>query len=584
MTRKAKTLFLFLSFPVVTSLLLLLTTHYSLLTAHRVFAAAATPEKQTFMVAMRDGKKLATDVYLPSASGAFPVIFIRTPYNKNAVAGLAGEATKRGYALVVQDTRGRFASEGENLPFEGDGWWAGHADGYDSLEWIAQQSWCNGKIGTWGGSAGGITQLGEAGAGSNRLTCQHITVAAPGMYHHGVFPGGVFKKAMIEDWLKATNHSPDALKMWTSHASYDDFWRERDLTWRYEKVNAPAVHIGGWYDIFAQGTIDAFLGYQTKGGPNARGKQKLLMGPWTHGVLTNRAGDLTYPNANKPPNNVHDLWRWFDCYLKGEGNGIDKEPAVTYYVMGDVSDPNAPGNVWRTADKWPPVEAKMTPFYFHDTCKLSTEKPRKDGNPITYHYDPKNPVPTVGGPHLTLPAGPKDQRSIESRPDVIVFTSEPLTEPLEVTGRVRVKLWASSDAPDTDFAAKLCDVYPDGRSFNVCDGILRARFRKSFSREELMQPGKVYEFDIDLWSTSIIFNKGHRLRVHVTSSNAPGYDPNPNTGEPFRAGDKTQVAKNTIYVDRRHPSHILLPVAKFSEGKEGEVRGEKTKLFPPPSS
>jgi putative CocE/NonD family hydrolase len=508
---------------------------------------------------MRDGVHLATDVYLPAGNGPFPVILLRSPYDKNGGSGLGEDGARRGYAIVIQDTRGRYASEGENLPFESDGW-AAHQDGYDTLEWIAKQPWCNGKIGTFGGSALGITQLGMAGTGTSRLTCQHITVATPNFYQHGVFPGGVFKKAMIEDWLRVTQHSPDSLKHWTSHPTYDAFWRARDLTTRWDKVNAPAIHIGGWYDLFTQGTLDAFQGYQTQGGPLARGHQKLLIGPWTHGVFQAQAGELTYPNATQPPNNVQDAWRWFDYWLKDIPNGIADTPAVTYYVMGDVTDPHAPGNVWRTASAWPPIKTQPTAFYFHADRSLSTARTPGDAS-LTYTYDPKHPVPTVGGPQLTLPAGPRDQRAIESRPDVLTFTTEPLSAPLEVTGRVRVTLWASSDAPDTDFFAKLCDVYPDGRSMNVCEGQLRARFRAGFQQEKLLKSGQVVSLPIDLWSTSIIFNRGHRLRVQITSSNAPGYDPNPNTGAPFRANDQTRVAQNTIYLDSRHPSHILLPEA-----------------------
>ncbi|MHB8521158.1 MAG: CocE/NonD family hydrolase [Limisphaerales bacterium] len=528
-------------------------------------APASSTAKQTVMVPMRDGVKLGTDVYLPAGNGSFPVVLLRSPYNKSIGVGLGADGVKRGFAVVIQDTRGRFASEGENLPFYADAW-GSHWDGQDTLEWLARQPWCNGRIGTFGGSALGITQLLMAGSGTTRLTCEHITVGAPSLYDHCVYPGGVFKKAMIEDWLRVSQFSTNALRIWTSHPDYDDYWRERDISWRYDKVNTPAVHIGGWFDIFTQGTIDAFVGYQTRGGPNARGKQKLVVGPWTHGVAQDKAGELTFPNAKHPPNHVDDSWRWFEHCLNGVNNGIEAAPAVTYYVMGDVRDPKAPGNVWRTANQWPPVPTTPTRFYFHLDRALSVLKfPRADS--LAYDDDPRNPVPTVGGPQLTLPAGPMDQRKLENRPDVLLFTSEPLTEPLEVTGRVRVQLWAASDAPDTDFFAKLCDVYPDGRSFNVCEGQIRARFRDSFRREKPLKPGKVYPFVIDLWSTSIIFNRGHQLRVQVTSSSAPGYDPNPNTGAPFRSNDETRVAHNTIYLDGRHASGIVLPVATTAAAK-----------------
>ncbi|MCC6442745.1 MAG: CocE/NonD family hydrolase [Armatimonadetes bacterium] len=531
----------------------------SLIWVGKTAGQQASPVKQTVMVPMSDGVKLATDIYLPVANSRFPVILARTPYGKGAGLGLAAGITKMGYAVVVQDTRGRFASEGANMPFEADGWANGKQDGYDTVEWIARQPWANGKVGTWGGSALGIAQLLMAATTPPHLVCQHIGVATPSFFRDGIYPGGAFHKAMSEDWLEASKFDSAALKTWVSHPTEDDYWSSQSLDRRWKKVNVPAVHVGGWYDIFTQGTIDAFTGYQYRGGPGARGRQKLVVGPWTHGVGNVQIGEVTFPaTAAGPPNGFADQWRWFARWLKGEDNGIDREPAVAYYVMGDTTDPKAPGNVWRTAPRWP-VPARMTPYYLHADKSLTPDRPGGDG-PITYTYDPKNPVPTVGGNHLTLPAGPKDQRSIESRPDVLVFTSQPLESPLEVTGRVRVRLWVSSDSPDTDFTAKLCDVYPDGHSLNICDGILRARFRKSFRRPEFMQPGRVYPVTIDLWSTSMIFNKGHRLRVQVSSSNFPAYDPNPNTGEGFRASDKTQAARNTVYVDRKRPSHIVLPV------------------------
>ncbi len=520
-----------------------------------VTLTAAEPRKLTEKVVMRDGVKLATDVYLPEGAGPFPTVLIRTPYNKAMGAGIGADGAKRGYAIVAQDCRGRFASEGENLPFHLD-----QRDGPDTMKWLLAQPWCNGKVGMWGGSAVGITQLMLVGREGPQPTCEHITVGEPSLYA-GMYPGGVFKKAMIEDWLRLAQWGTNALAAWVAHPNYDDYWRDRDTTPRYPEVNTAAVHLGGWYDIFCQGTIDSFEGYQTRGGPAARGRQKLVMGPWTHGVLQNKAGELTFPdNAKHPPGDVHDAWKFYDFCLQGADNGFGKLPAVTYYVMGDVSDPKAPGNEWRTASQWPPVPTRAAVWYFHGDRVLSETRPGA-ALPLAYTYDPSNPVPTVGGPQLTIPAGGMDQRKIESRPDVLVFTSSPVAEPIEVTGRVRVELWASSDAPDTDFFAKLCDVYPDGRSINICEGQLRARFRKSFAKPEPLKPGQVYPLEIDLASTSIIFNRGHCLRVHVTSSSAPGYDPNPNTGDAFRARDYRRAARNVVFVDARHSSHIVLPVA-----------------------
>ena len=523
---------------------------------------AGATARETAMVPMRDGVRLATDVYRPAGPGPFPVVLVRTPYGREVIGDLGTNGARRGYVVVSQDTRGRFGSEGENLPFATDGWGAA-ADGFDTCAWLMRQPWCNGRIGTYGGSAVGITQLLLAGSEPVGLVSQHITVGAPNLYRDCIFPGGVFKKAMIEDWLRVSKFSDAALSRWTAHPTHDAYWRERELDGRYGRVHAAGLHIGGWFDIFAQGTLDAFTGYQEHGGRGARGRQRLVMGPWTHGVFQEKAGELKFPNGKKPPGDVADTWRWFDATLKAGGLAPAAGPAVTYYVMGDVEDPQAPGNRWRQADAWPPP-ARTQRWFCHFDHELVPAAPRERTAGLEFTYDPANPVPTTGGPHLTLPAGPRDQRAVESRPDVLVFSSAALAEPVEVTGRVRLQLWAASDAPDTDFFARLCDVYPDGRSFNLCEGQLRARFRESFERERLLQPGRPYRFEIDLGSTSVVFNRGHRIRLQITSSSAPGYDPNPNTGEPFRAGARQRVARNTVLLEAAHPTSLWLPVVSGS--------------------
>ncbi len=510
--------------------------------------------KETIMLLMRDGVKLATDVHRPAGEIAtpLPVILARTPYNKNSVEAIGAEAIKRGFVFVAQDCRGRFASEGENLPFNLDG-----PDGFETLEWIAKQPWCNGKIGTWGGSAGAITQFQMVASGTDKISAQHLTVGAPNLYDV-VYFRGVFRKALVEDWLRGAQWGLTALPRWVEHPIYDDYWRARDVSRDYTRANAPAVHIGGYWDIFAQGTIDAFVGYQEMGGPKARGKQKLVMGPWSHGVNQEQVGELKFPNAKNSPDGVDNAWKWFDQTLKS--NTISAGPAVTYYVVGDVSDPKAPGNVWRTADQWPPVKATATKYYLRDDRSLNTSAPGKEAA-LAYTYDPSNPAPTVGGIQLSIPAGPRDQKKVEERDDVLVLSSAALTSPIEVTGRVKAKIWVSADVPDTDFIVRLCDVYPDGRSFNLCEGAIRARFREGTSREVFMEASKIYEMEIDLWSTSVIFNSGHRIRLQVTSSSAPGYDPNPNTGAAFRANDEKRKANVKVYVDAEHPSQVILPVA-----------------------
>lgn len=499
---------------------------------------------KTYMVKMRDGVKLATDVYLPHDRKPAPVLLMRTPYSRRWPAV---NQHLDGYAVVIQDMRGRFDSEGANIPFDADG-----QDGYDTLEWIATQPWCNGRIGMYAGSAMGIAQILAACSGTERLTCQQISFALPNLYEIA-FVNGLFRQSIVEGWLSDNQFDPEVPKVWASHPTYDQYWHRRDATHRFHKVNVPATHSNGWYDLFAQGTIDAFVGFQTRGREKARGKQKLVMGVYPH-TEDEQAREIEFPHADEAPRIP-----WIEHYLQGDDGGkAQKAPAVAYFVMGDATDPSAPGNCWRTADAWPPLKTKQTPIYLHGDMTLGMEKNLQAGS-LAYHYDPKNPVPTIGGPQYYLPAGPRDQRKIESRSDVLVFTTAPLEKPLEVTGRVTARLWASTDAPDTDFFVRLCDVYPDGRSIIICEGGRRARLRDSLSAEKPVAAGKVYLFEIDMWSTSIIFNKGHKLRIHVTSSCAPGYIPNSNTGR-YPYSGTTRMAHNTVYMDRKHPSCVLLPV------------------------
>lgn len=525
----------------------------SLIALLSVVCGAAQSAKLSVMLPMRDEVKLATDVYLPEGEGPWPVVLTRTPYNKDNFAGMASGILPKGYVLVAQDVRGRFASEGEDWLVFTHGAWGKHRDGFDTVEWIAKQTWCNGNVGTVGSSAGGIVQNMMAPSRPPHLTCQWVHVGSSSMYHQAMYQGGAFRKRMVEGWLAQNRFSPENLKIVRAHPEYDALWKGLDPEEVAPRVNAPAMFVGGWYDIFCQGTINSFVTIQNNGDEGARGKCKLVMGPWAHG----RFGDLVYPNSQTPPE--ADVWKWFDAWLKNDGKGAEKIPPVHYYVMGDPTDPDAPGNEWRTADAWP-IPAVATPFYFRSDGALRREAPDEKEISRSYAYDPKKPVPTVGGANLLLPKGPKDQRKVESRPDVLLFSSQPLEQPLEVTGRVKAVLWASSSAPDTDFTAKLTDVYPDGGSMLVLDGILRARYRNGFDKSVLMEPGTVYQFEVDLWSTSIVFNRGHRIRVAISSSNSPRFEPNPNTGEHSGHGKKTAVAKNTIYLDASRPSHILLPV------------------------
>lgn len=520
---------------------------------------ARPPAKKTEMIAMRDGTPLATDLFLPPGDGPFPVVLSRTPYSRVKRSQEAASFVREGWAFVIQDMRGRFDSKGENLPFVGCGWGA-HEDGVDTLEWLKKQPWCDGSIVTIGGSAGGITQNLLAAASPQGLKAQYISVAASGMYEGGSYIGGAFRKADVENWMTGNRFDPQALQTAREHPDDDGYWTKFDTTKRFGLMTAPAVHVGGWFDMFLQGTIDQFTGRQHHGAAGARGTQKLVIGPWQHAIGKMPAGQLSFPNATQVPAQ-YDPLRWFSRHLKGIDNGVDHEPAVAYYVMGDTTTPGAPGNEWRYADDWP-VPARETPFYLTSDRRLTLETPAAAAEPHEFTFDPANPCPTLGGANLTIDRGPMDQRKIEDRDDVLVFTSNVLDKPVEVTGRVLARIFVSSSAVDTDLSVRLCDVCPDGRSMLIAEGMLRLRHRKSTAQPVPLTPGQIEEVTVDCWSTSQIFNTGHRVRVTVTSSNFPRFDVNPGTAQPWSDTGEKVKQTNRIYCDSSHPSRILVPVVE----------------------
>jgi predicted acyl esterase len=531
-------------------------------------AKKTAARKQTVMVPMSDEVKLATDVYVPDGEGPFPVVFMRTPYNKNVTAGVGRNFNTQGYVFVVQDQRGRFESEGENIPFVGCGW-TPTRDGAETLAWIRKQSWCNGKVCTVGGSALGITQNLMAGAVPEGLTAQYIQVAAASLYHHAAYVGGALRKSQVEGWITGNKYDPKALQLMREHPTYDDYWRNFDSLKKHSVMNVPAVHFGGWFDTFALGTVEAFRARQHGGAEGAKGKQKLVMGPWDHGGWRKKKiGELRFPGHRVPE--AYDWTRWLEYHLKGADNGIMTEPAVAYYVMGDTSDPESPGNEWRFASDWP-VPAKATPFYFRTDGTLSVEKSEEAEAVREYTFDPGDPCPTIGGCNLVLPKGPRNQNKIESRKDVLTFTTAALTEPVEVTGHAKACVWIASSAVDTDLSIRLCDVYPDGRSYLMAEGMLRLRYRESFEKPLPLEPGTTTEVKVECWPTSIVFNVGHRIRVTVTSSNHPRFDVNPGTGQPWTEGAETVKQTNRIGCGGAASSCIVLPVVPPAPKKKEET-------------
>ncbi|MBN1781570.1 CocE/NonD family hydrolase [bacterium] len=511
------------------------------------------------MVPMRDNIRLATDIYQPVTSKPpWPVILLRTPYNKSSamdptVALLVCNFMH--YAIVVQNTRGRYQSEGIDSLYFSDGWGV-IQDGFDTVSWLETQSWCNGRIGTWGASALGITQYLLAGSAPPGLDCCVVMVAASNLYEDALFYDGVYRESMVDGWLGG-NQAGHLIDFFSEHPMYEPMYDRLNLMTRLNAVQVPVLHVGGWHDIFIQGQINAFQGLQEQGGAGARGRQKIVIGPWEHDIAKDTCGELRFPNSSSL-SWLGVMLDWFDFYLKDTDEPQPDMPAVRYYLMGDADSPGGPGNRWIQSDTWPPYTS--VPFYFHSEGLLSLAIPPEQDSPDAFVFDPEDPVPTAGGRNLNIPAGSRDQRSVEEREDVLVYTTEPLMDSLVITGPVYVTLFACSDATDTDFTAKLCDVYPDGRSMLVADGAVRARHRNSLSEENFLNPGEIAEFTIDLWSTALAFAPGHCIRVDISSSNSPRFAVNPNTGEPFRKETSSRIANQTVFHDAGMASALMLPV------------------------
>jgi putative CocE/NonD family hydrolase len=564
-------------------------------------------------VPMRDGVELSADIYLPKESGRWPVILKRTPYGNHRDSEMSEGIyfAERGYAVVIVDNRGRHDSDGAWYP-----WFDDIDDGHDTVEWAGTQPWSTGNVGMVGGSYGGLVQWWAAASGSPYLKAIAPFSAHADIYYYGMnYRGGAFKLmgnlpwalgtsarvmqaalnlepktseasrwfSELYDWPALMRHLPiltadsvatgrpvDFYRDWIRHSSYDDYWKEISNYGKYQNMDLPVLQIGGWFDVHVVSMIANVEGIQRYGTELARKQQKLVMGPWVHGSPTRQIGDLDFgPEAVIEYDELR--LRWMDRWLKGVDNGADEEPALKLFTMGI--------NQWQTAERWPLPETEWTRFYLHSNGRansfvgdgrLTREEPVKSQRPDTYTYDPEDPVPTLGD--IPWDDRPIDYRPIERRDDVLVYTTDPLTESLEVTGPVQARIYASSSATDTDWTVRLLDVYPNGRSINVTDGILRARFREpavirtavpapgQFEHPELMKPGEVYEFTIEVGVTSIVFLEGHRIRIEVSSSNFPRFDRNLNNGGELGIDARIMVANQTVYHDPRYPSHIELPV------------------------
>ena len=540
-------------------------------------------------IPMRDGVNLSADIYLPRAAGKFPTVLMRTPYSNNidAMIEKARRLANSGYACAMQDCRGRWDSEGNDYPFrEGE-------DGYDTQEWIGRQEWSNGKIGMSGASYLGLVQWQSAPHKSQYLTCLAPRVICCDYFSGLVYPGGAFQLNVLMTWgMRTTARTAQSIeyhnwteafrylpliemdeqagrdlgfwKDWVQHAAYDDYWDEINDEKRWGDIAVPAFNMGGWYDLYAANTFTNFNGLRQHGRtPEAR-QSKLIVGPWPHVLSASpRTGDIDFGTHSMVDLEALEL-RWFDYWLKGIDNGIVDEPPLRLFIMGT--------NEWRDEDEWPLARTQWQKWYLHSRGSansllgdgsLSPTLPEGD-TPDRFVYDPRYPVQTLGGnnccsPHI-VPWGPYDQRPVEMRGDVLCYTSAPLEADMEVTGPIKAVLYAATDSPDTDWTAKLVDVSPTGYAKNLCDGILRARYRESLTNPTLLEPNRIYEYEIDLSVTGNVFRKGHCIRVEISSSNFPRFDRNPNTGHEFGTDTEMRPARQTVHHSSRYPSHIVFPV------------------------
>lgn len=535
------------------------------------------------MVAMRDGVQLRTIVWRPAGPGRYPTVLTRG-YNPTGSA-FADGFVNAGYAYAGQSTRGHGGSEGDqgvaNRFFDDA------QDGYDTLTWISQQPWCDGNIAMYGKSYWGATQWLVAPLQHPNLKAMVPQNINPDLWERAYWDHGALQLAhtarriydaggrdKIEQfgWLKWYRHLPlisldtvagtDANRLWrnyVSHSTYDAFWRAIGTRDKYQQIRIPVYLMAGWYDNYAAA---AFTSLQRLAEVGETKEIRLVINPSDH---LNRVADGRDFGRDAAKDEIALATRWLDYILKGIDNGLKEEPPIKIFVMGL--------NQWRYEREWPLARTRFTTYYLRSEGgsrigRLSTIPPDRE-EPTTYTYDPNDPVPTLGGNHSFIDdrlaeiirAGPVDQRSNEARADVLVFSTPLLENDLEVTGPITMKLFAASTAPDTDFIAKLIDVYPDGTAYNLTEGIIRARFRKSiWDPPELLAPGMVYEYSLELQPTSNVFLAGHQIRVHLTSSNFPLWDRNPNTGHSQGMDTELQVAHQTIYHDRIYPSHIILPV------------------------
>lgn len=555
-------------------------------------AAYGDVKVETVRMPMRDGVKLATDVYRDDAVSNAPVILMRTPYDRTNQKANAERYAAAGYVVVIQDCRGTRGSEGVLAPYNNEG-----QDGYDTIEWITRQPWCSGRVGMMGGSYVGAVQW-QAAAENPPGLAAIAPQATWSSFYRNLYLGGAVRLSLISGWLAGNTAKPEGvtpadmneallrlplsdvdtaigwpmpwLDAYLTHPEPSGFWTRLDLTSRLPELQTPALHVVGYYDFFSRESVDNFVIMQQHArDPQTRKQQRLVLGPWDHGTI----GKTKVAEVDFGPQAELDTFAlqldWFDRHLKQDAVAIAKPfPAVRYFSMGD--------NVWRDAESWPPEGFQPTAFFLHSdgqansrrgTGRLTREAPTSAEPSDAFRADPLKPVPacpvTDARPIKAAVWGPVDQAALEDRDDVLVYSTGPLAEPLTFAGTIIAKLSVSTDTPDADWAVKLVDVRPDGVAINLATGILRGRYRNSLLKPELMTPGEVYEITIDLGPCAATIAKGHKLRVDICGSLFPLYDRNPNTREGI-FGSQTAVATEQVHHRPGALSRLILPIISSS--------------------
>jgi uncharacterized protein len=553
-------------------------------------------------VPMRDGITLSADVFLPRGPGPWPTILLRTPYQSlwSRWIQISIWWAERGYAFVIQDCRGKFESEGVFYAYADDG-----RDAYDTLDWIVEQPWCSGKIGTWGRSYGGLYQWLLGPLQSPHLTCMAPHVISDDYFRDYHYVGGAFQLTLslmaaicftvnvditqggsarlfnntaflrqlpiVDMDINAIGRKIPFWRDWLEHDRYDEFWESLTTLGKYDQIDVPVFQQGGWYDAYPGSALRHWQGLAANApSERSRTSARLMIGPWSHPIPQGSVmGELDFGREAEIDIRVEER-RWFDYWLKGDQTGVLDEPPLRLFVMG--------ANRWRNEHQWPLPQTEWQPWFLHSNGRANTlhgdgrlerDAPTAEP-PDTYDYDPDSPVPSIGGNNSTsdwsrnadepIVPGPIDQRAIEGRQDVLCYTTAPLEKELAVIGPLECVLYAASSARDTDFTVKLVDVYPDGRAMNISEGILRARYRNDDRNPELLEPGEPTELRIALYPTANVFRAGHRLRLDISSSSFPRFSRNLNTGEPIATGVRAQVARQTMLHSTAYPSRIVLPV------------------------